>query len=45
MEPIDSIPFTQLLGYFPFTEDQTRYVVFALISILEELHSKGYAFT
>lgn len=45
MEPIQSIPFTLLLHNYPFTEDHTRYVVSALISVLEELHAKGYAFT
>jgi len=43
-EAIDSIEFSEIIGK-RFTEEEAKYVIFALISIIEELHKKGFAFT
>lgn len=42
-ESLDSVSFEQLLEEHSFSEDETRYVVTALLGILDYVHSRGYA--
>ena len=44
-ESFDSVPFQELLEEHSFTEDETRYVVQSLLSLLSYVHGKGYALT
>lgn len=44
-EPIDPLPFELLIHQHPFSEDQIRYIASALVSVLEDVHSQGYALT
>ena len=44
-EALDSLPLSTLLQYHVFSEEETRYVVMALLSIIEDVHSLGMAMT